>query len=115
MQFDNFVYPLGLQSIVGVNQFPNPFPQRASLHLQVSNQYFQSRHQLVRIGSAEELFKWMTGQFRLMRMARPAERDYVHWEEAALSLRRPYITLISGGVESAIGTAPIDLRVARKL
>ena len=50
-----------------------------------------------------------------MRMARPAERDYVHWEEAALSLRRPYITLISGGVESAIGTAPIDLRVARKL
>src|ERR1700679_2641715 len=57
----------------------------------------------------------MTGQFRLMRMARPAERDYVHWEEAALSLRRPYITLISGGVESAIGTAPIDLRVARKL
>ena len=78
VEFDNFRQAHRINVLVGANQLPDAFPQCAGLNLQVTNEDFESWDKLVRIGGAEELLEVMTGQFRLMRMAPAAERDYVH-------------------------------------
>ena len=78
VEFDNFGQAHRINVLIGANQLLDAFPQSADLNLQVTNERFKSWHKLVRIRGAEELLEVMTEQFRLMRMARVAERDYVH-------------------------------------
>lgn len=86
MEFDDLFQAHRIDALIGAHELQDSGPQRISLKLQVTNQYFESRYKLICVSGVEELLEVMIGQFRLLRVARVAERDY-------LSVRGSYLVL----------------------